>query len=66
MWNRNQNSGAGGGLSTGAGGGMSTGTGGDSTGAGGGLSTMCCPRSCAHERVREYVRDGNDGIGVFG
>lgn len=28
MWNRNQNSGAGGGLSTGAGGGMSTGTGG--------------------------------------
>jgi hypothetical protein len=40
MWNRNQSTGSGGGLSTGAGGGMSTGAGGGaSTGAGGGMST---------------------------
>lgn len=40
MWNRNKNTGPGGGLSTGPGGGMSTGPGGGlSTGPGGGLST---------------------------
>ncbi len=44
MWNRNQNTGAGGGLSTGAGEGMSAGAGGAlSTGSGGGMSTGSTP-----------------------
>ncbi len=44
MWNRNQSTGPGGGLSTGPGGGLSTGPGGGlSTGPGGGMSTGPTP-----------------------